>query len=286
MSELRTIHPSNYRPFVWDVAVLGLPLVGLAPMLMLYAMQLWSKPETMLLPFCWFILILFVYYERKSISTSRWRVLLSYLSLAVALIVGMASVVYFSPRLANLALAMVFIGWALVRLVPARFSRILGLSMLTLVSLSLPFGLEETISARSNSLVVRLCSSVLDVFNVFHLYQFPYLALRDHYFEIAEILRNVFSYHTMVGIALVCSLIWNRPFLTTVLNIVSALVWTLLGKILLLFTTAVFSFNDVDVSTGFMGSLILAIVVLVFFLLMLASDAFWSAVLSPGRAGD
>jgi len=126
----------------------------------------------------------------------------------------------------------------------------------------------------------------LDVFNVYHLYHSPYLALKDHHFEIAQLLGNFFSTQSMVAIALIVSLIWKRPFMTVLLNILSAVVWTVLGKILYLFITAVFSFNGINILDSFWGSLVILGIFLVFFLMLLASDAFWNAVLSPIRSGD
>lgn len=286
MSDLSKSNPSNSRHIVWDVAVLLLPLVGLAQMLLLQAVHLYAKPETILLPIFWLSLAVLAYRERKSMANTRGRVLLSYLAILVALVIGIASVLYFSPWAANLAMAFVFIGWAMVRLAPTSITRILALSTLVLVSLSLPFGLEAKLAAWTNSAVVHLCSSVLDVFRVYHLYQSPYLAFKDHYFEIAELLGNVFSLQSMVAIAILVSLIWQRPFLTFLFNILSTLVWTLLGKILFLFTVAVCSFNGINLQESMMGNLTLGAIFMGFFFLVLATDAFWNAVLSPIRSGD
>ncbi len=286
MSDLSQSSSTNSKHFVWDIATLALPIIGLAPMLVLYAMEIWSKPATALMPLCWLALAMLAYYERKSMSQTRWRVLLSYFFLAIAAAVGVASIVFFSPWAANIALAFVFVGWALVRIGPASFPRILALSLLILVCSTLPFGFEAKVTGWTNSLVVRSCSAVLDVFNVYHLYHSPYLALRDHHFEIAELLGNVFSVQSMVAIALVVSVVWRRPFITTSLTVLSALVWTVLGKIFYLFITAVFSSNGINILEFFWGSLILWGLFFLFFLILLASDAFWNAMLSPIQAGD
>ncbi len=286
MSDLSSNLVSTSQQKFWDIAALVLPLVGLSPLLILQAMDVWSKPESVLLPFCWLVLLAFAYYERKSMSQIRWRVLLGYFFLATALGVGIASVLYFSPWLANLALAFVFIGWALVRFVNSSFTRILALSMLILVSLALPMGLEETFNAKTNSLVVRLCSSVLDLFGIFHLYSLPYLALKDDYFEIAELLGNFFSIRTMVAIAIIVSLSWQRSFITTALNILSAVGWTVIGKIIFLYTAAAFSNGGINITESVLGTLILVVLFFLFLFLLLTTDGFWNAIFSPIRAGD
>jgi hypothetical protein len=286
MSDLPLPSQSTTQQRTWDIATLVLPLLGLAPMLILQAIQVWSKPDTILLPFCWLVLFTFAYYERKSVSQIRWRVLLSYLFLVAALVTSAASIVYFSPWLANLALAFVFIGWALVRLVHSTFSRILALSMLALITLVAPFGLESLFDAKTNSLVVHLCSSTLDLFGIFHLYSLPYLALKDDYFEIAQLLGNFFSIRTMVAISIIVSLAWKRSFITTTLNILSAVVWAVLGKIIYLFTTAAFSHGGINITESFLSTLILVGLFFLFVIMMLATDGFWNALLSPIRAGD
>ena len=257
MSDLSTVNPANSRRLMWDVSVLALPLAGLMPLLLLQLMHLWSKSETFLLPFCWLALAAFAFYQRKSITNARWRVLSSYIVLAFALVTGIASVVYFSPWAANLTLAFIFIGWSLVRLTHVSLTRILALSTLLLLSMSLPAAIESRIVSWTNSLVVRACSSVLDLINVFHLYQSPYLAMKEHHFQIAELLGNVFSLQSLVAIAILASLVWERTFLTTLMNVLSALAWALLGKIVFLFITAVFSFNGINITESILGSLIL-----------------------------
>ena len=142
MSELTTDKQFNTRHTIWDLAVLALPLVGLAPLLTIHAIGQWSKYETILLPFCWVALAIISYMERKSLAKTRWRVLTSYLFLALALTVGLGSVVYFSPWAANLAMGFLFIGWALVRFVPGTLTRVLALSSLAFVTLTLPLGME------------------------------------------------------------------------------------------------------------------------------------------------
>lgn len=286
MSDLSIENTSNSRQVVWDVATLALPLLGLAPLLLLHAINLWSKPQAILLPFCWLALAGFGYFERKSFTNVRWRVLLSYLALGIAALLGLMAAAWFSPLVANVSLAFVFIGWAMVRLAHSSISRILALSMLAFISVTLPFGMEAKVYSWTNSLVVRLCSSVLDIFNIFHLYQSPYLALKDHYFEIADLLGNVFSLHSMLAIAICISLVWKRPFLTSLFNMVSALIWTLLGKIVFLFTTALLSFNGIDITASILGDLILWFVFFGVFVLFLTTDAFWNSVLLPIRSGD
>ncbi len=286
MTELRTEQSSHIKRLVFDTFALAMPIVGLSPMLLLQVIQLWEKPYAKYLPAAWIFLALLVAFSPKGVTPSRWRTFLGGVSLVVALIIGGAAVAYFSPSIANLSMAFVFLGWALVRLASTSIYRVIGFSMLIFISLPLPFGLDDRLSRFTDEKTMELCSPVLDVFNIYHLYRSPVLSLKDHNFDVYELLANSLSVQLMIGLAILLSLIGKRPLVTAMFSILSACVWTLLGRIIFLFLAANFSFYEIDISRGYLNTMVVGVTLTIVMLLIVMSEAFWNAVFKPIRVGD
>ncbi|MDZ4848398.1 MAG: hypothetical protein SGI77_03835 [Pirellulaceae bacterium] len=286
MSELTPDKPIRTRQIVFDVFVLLLPLFGLLPMLLLQTLQLWGKPYAKFLPFAWLFLAILVAIAPKSMTTSRWRIGFSIVCLLLAVLVGTVAVVDFSPWTANFALALVFISWGMVRLASDSHFRVLALSMLILVTLPLPLGFDQYLTSKGDSLVIYLLSPVLDAINIYHLYRAPTIMLKDHNFDVSVLLSTPMSVQAMLAFSIAISLLWKRPFLTTTCSALSACLWAMLAKAFFLLTTALFSYYEINITQSYLGTVVLLIIALIAILLVVASDAFWSAVLTPIRVGD
>ncbi len=98
--------------------------------------------------------------------------------------------------------------------------------------------------------VARLASPILDLFRVFHLYESPNLKLREHSFDVQELLLNPVSVQMMIVLSIIVSLLRRRGLMVGLMNCVSAGVWTLIGQLLFLVTIALFSQNAVDLTAS------------------------------------
>ncbi len=285
MTDLSKNQPTILRGLTFDLLTLVLPILGLAPLLLLHTMQLLEKPYSRFLPVAWICLVIFAMTSPKAVVTSGLRSFLGSGFLMLALLCGIFAVAYFSPWTANLALGFVFIGWAIIRL-EVKTSRVIALSMLSFVTLPLPFGLADRLTTSVDEKAMMLCSPVLDLFNIYHLYVSPSLLLKNYRFDIRELLATPLSLQPMVAIAILFSVAWRRPFFTTVFSIFSAVVWAFVGKLFYLFTAAALSNVEIDVTHGFLGTIVFGTILTFTILLIICSDTFWNASFRPIRIGD
>jgi hypothetical protein len=264
-----------------------MPLIGLLPWLTIETQRLVRTPYSLLFPLGWFILAGLVLFSKRSVTPSRRRSNLALVFLFLALITAFIAVGKFRPALAQAAFAFCFVAWGLVRLHPDRETRTLGLSTLLLATIPLPGGLFRWTESAGLGFVSALAEPVLDLFRIFHLYESPQLKLRDHSFNLRELLNNPISVQAIILLSIASNLLLRRSLAVGLMNVVSAVVWTIVGQLLLILTTASFSQNGSDITTNPTTHNLVLLGIGVFVVAMLLiSDSFWNAVLSPIRIGE
>ena len=184
---------SQSQGLTWDVILLGIPLVGLAPLLLLHGSQLWDHPSFRCYPLVLLYLVVGLLVAEKGVAVSRLRQAFA----SILALLGFATAVYaawiFAPRTACVAMIILIVAWGQMRLVHDSLFRIVAWGTLLIVLIPLPRNLDGQMEDRMNGLVGQVTSRILDLVQIYHLLQPPYLAVEKQTLHYFEFLTNAFS---------------------------------------------------------------------------------------------
>jgi hypothetical protein len=277
---------SKIGALVVDVVLLGLPFLGLLPMLAVQTRQTLSQNFSLGFPVVWLALLMLVIWTRRETTALRSRYWLSLVCLALSVLLGLAATGLFNVFFARISFGFCFLAWAFVRLGSQSIWRAMGMSLLIFGSMRIPSQINAILDSWKNYFVIKIASPMLDLFRHFHLYEAPDLKLQNHTFDLGELLNTPMSVQLMVLVSIIVSLIASRSFLTGLMTAISAAFWTMIAYFLFIMISAILSQNGIDVmQSSYHYGLAIGGLSVGTLILILVSDAFWNAVLQPIGVG-
>ncbi len=278
---------SKIGAFLVDVVLLGLPLLGLLPMLAVQTRQTLSQNFSLGFPLIWLALLILVIWTPRATTTQTSRYWLSLACLALSVLLGLAATGLFNVFFARLSFGFCFLAWAFVRLGLQSIWRIMGMSLLIFGSMRIPSQINAVLDSWKSYFVIKIASPMLDLFRHFHLYEAPDLRLQNHTFDLGELLNIPMSVQMMVLVSILVSLIASRSLLISLMTAISTAFWTIIATFLFVMIAAILSQNGIDVlQSSYHYRLVVGGLIVGTLILILVSDAFWNAILQPIGAGE
>ena len=280
-SDKAQIIPGHSHAWPWDLFLLAIPLVGLAPLLAVHGVQLWWRPSFQFFPVVIFCLVIGVLLAEKGVHRGRVRRTFSALFASLGFAMAIYSAWIFSTSFACSAIALLWIAWGLVRLEFDSWARAICWGLLVLTLVPLPMNLDARIESGLNGFVASCTSRVLDLVQSYHLLQSPYLAVEKRAINYFEFLDTAFSFRAVLAIVLVLIIARRHAFLVGVLSLVTGVLSTFVGKVLVL-SLAVYMVNSgMAWNEGWLWTLL--IWGIAFLAIVLASNlnSMWGALLGP-----
>lgn len=223
----------------WDFWALGLPLLAMAPMLVLQWQGLMSRPERQFFPVLVVVALFFPlrtllrdHRQRAEHAVPVWRLSVAVVALQMALLCYGLSVWGFSPWLAHVAAIGVFFAWALGRCPDTPWSSVLAWTGLLVVTLPLPLNYDAHLITALQSSSSWACSMALDALQVPHLRMANVIEMRDRQFFIEEACSGIGSMYALLAAAALLVLVHRRSWLVALLTLLSVPAWAMLGNFL------------------------------------------------------
>ncbi len=273
--------PALSRAWLWDLFLLVLPLVGLAPLLIVHGVQLWSRPCFKFIPIAIFCLAIGVLLAEKGVCRERIRRIFAVLFASTGFAMAIYSAWIFSPSIACSAIAVLLVAWGLVRLQFDSWARSICWGLLVATLVPLPKNLDARIESGLNELVASCTSRVLDLFQSYHLLQSPYLAVEKRAINYFEFLDTAFSFRAIFAFVLVLIIARRRSFLSGVLSLATGILATFVGKVVLLALAAYMVNSGVVWNEGWLWSLLHWGVAFLSIVMASNLESMWGALLAP-----
>lgn len=279
--------PAVLRVWLWDVFLLGLPLVGLAPLLAVHGVQLWWRPSFQFFPMAIFCLAIGMLLAEKGVCRERVRRMFAALFASVGFAMAVYSAWIFSPSIACSAIALLWMAWGLVRLQFDSWARSICWGLLVATLVPFPMNLDTRIESGLNGMGASWTSRVLDLFQSYHLLQSPYLAVEKRAINYFEFLDTAFSFRALFAFVLVLIIAKRRSFLSGVLSLATGILVTFVGKVVLL-TLAIYMVNSGVVwNEGWLWTLLHWGIAFLAIVMASNFESMWGALLAPIKvAGD
>ncbi|MCY2975770.1 MAG: hypothetical protein NTW52_14005 [Planctomycetota bacterium] len=286
-SILQPPDPALSQAWLWDLFLLGLPLVGLAPLLAVHGVQLWWRPSFQFFPMAILCLLLGMLLAEKGVCCDRVRRIFAALFASFGFAMTIYSAWIFSPSIACFAIASLWVAWGLVRLQFDSWARSICWGLLVATLVPLPMNLDSRIEAGLNGLVAASTSRVLDLFQSYHLLQSPYLAVEKRAINYFEFLDTAFSFRAVLAFVLVLIIAKRRSFLSGALSLATGILVTFVGKVVLL-ALAVYMVNSGVVwNEGWLWTLLNWGIAFLSIVMVSNLESMWGALLGPIKvAGD
>ncbi len=246
---------SYWKP--WDTWVLLLPILAMAPMLLIEFQKLMNRPERQFFPLLVLIALFFPLkhlYDNpeeheRPIPIGRLRFAIATFILAVFAFVF--AVVLFSPWLAHIAALLIFAAWGLGRCISVPWTTIWAWTGLLLVTVPLPFEWDESFVRWLQTSSSAACSYALEALAVPHLRLVNLIEIRGRQLFVEEACSGIGSMYALLAAAALLVLVNGRSFLTSLLVILSVPIWAMFGNFLRLLAIALaLEYFDRDLSHG------------------------------------
>lgn len=215
-------------------------LAGLIPLLWVQGESLWERPHFQFFPIAWGAFAYLVY-SRAQFEWSQKKMRL-YIGLSVATlsIASTALAVWLpSPWLAHIAFILLLTGWGLARLGPVPWPRVIAWTSLLWVTVPLPMNYDTLLVTKLQEASSASASAVLDVFSIPHLRQGNTIEIRQQKLFVAEACSGVDSLYSLFAVALLLTIWQQRPFITSLMTVLSVPAWAWLGNVARLVAIAV-----------------------------------------------
>jgi len=273
--------PGHSRAWLWDLFLLVIPLAGLAPLLAVHGVQLWWRPSFQFFPFVIFCLAIGMLLAEKGVHRGRVRRIFAALFASLGFAMAIYSAWIFSTSFACFAIALLWIAWGLVRLEFDSWARAVCWGLLVATLIPLPKNLDARIESGLNGYVASCTSRVLDLFQSYHLLQSPYLAIEKRAINYFEFLDSAFSFRAVFAIVLVLIIARHHAFLVGMLSLVTGVLSTFVGKVLVLSLAVYMVNNGIAWNEGWLWNLLIWGIAFLAILMSSNLNSMWGALLSP-----
>jgi exosortase len=252
------VSPTQDFRWNWMDASFAAGLVGLSPLLYEHAQNLWRKPHFQFFPIAWLLFAYLVYSRGRIAPTAspfRRGIAIAIALLSIA--VGGVSVIWFSPWLAHVAMALVCAAWMYGRLGGNAWHVPIAWLSLLVVSLPMPLNLDQRLIQSLQSRSARSASSLLDVFGISHLPTGNVIEIQSGKLFVDEACSGVDSLYALAAVALGL-VIWNqRNFVQSLIVLMTVPVWAWLGNTIRILAIAMLLDQfDMDLTHGLPHSIL------------------------------
>lgn len=267
----------------WDIIALLLPLLGIFPLLVLQAANMWEKPHLQFFPVAigavgWFA---FRQLPKDGKLASGVRLKISIGLGVLSFIVAAAAIWLYSPWVAYLTLITTFLSWSLTRLSETSWTRIVALAAVLVSTIPLPLNQDRKLVSELQSLSSKACGNALDGLGIPNLLQGNILQIEGHSLFVEEACSGVTSLYSLVSLGLLLGLVQNRSFVLGVTTLFLTPFFALMTNLIRLLAIAVgFQWLDIDLSKGFSHTLLGGVVFLLGVIALLSADFFIATLFS------
>lgn len=227
-------------------------LIAMLPILFLQAKILWEKQHLQFFPIAWAGFVAIVYF-RGSVSTTSTlpRATLGWIAFVGSTLIFLLSILSFSPWLCQIAAFAITFAWLVLRQAQTPFHTILHWMTLLIITLPLPFNLDERLIKDLQLTSSNSASAILDLAGVLHLQSGNVLEIRTGKLFVDRACSGVGSLYALAAITLALQVFHRVGGLVATLSLVSVYLWAWFGNVVRLTTIAlVFDRFEVDWTKG------------------------------------
>jgi exosortase len=257
----------------WDAFALVLPMLALAPLLVVEAKMLWNKQHMQFFPLAIAAVGWFVANEGRAMRPASWRGTLAKMGAwGNLLTVAVASLIH-SSWLAHFCAVCAFFLWMLGRFGNLSMTRIFGFAGLALITVPFPFNGDQELVRVLQRASSFACSCMMDAVHILHIRMGNVLELAEKQLLVEEACSGVDSQYALMAVAGVLLLVGRASLWVSVVTILTVPIWAILGNILRIFSIVlgVHCFG-IDLSVGWQHMLLGLIA------FAMAAWAHWSSV--------
>ena len=267
----------------WDVIALVLPLAGVFPLLILQAAHMWEKPHLQFFPIAIGVVAWLAFRQipsdKKLAVGNRLRV--SIVLAGISFGIAVASIWLYSPWLAYITLITTFLSWSLTRLSETSWTRIVAMATVLVSTIPLPLNQDRKLVAELQNLSSKACSNALDGLLIPNLLQGNILQIEGHSLFVEEACSGVTSLYSLISLGLLLALFQSRSFAVGVITLILTPFLALLTNLMRLLAIALgFHWFNIDLSTGFLHTLLGGAVFLLGAIALFSVDIFLSTLFS------
>lgn len=218
-----------------------LPIIAMAPVLILTAQELWAQMPFRFFPLSIAVGVAYLGFTCEYRRASRFRSIFSALLLMCGMAIAVWGVYFLSPTRVHLALIMVVFGWALGACGGTAWTRVFAICLLFAVTFPLPRGLSTFISHSLQAAAAWGCSGFLEAVSIPNVLEYSVLRVEDKQLLVHESCQDAASCFALLAFAFAWLTYWRRTFLVALLVSLSVFFWSMLGDFvrLLLISIAV-----------------------------------------------
>jgi hypothetical protein len=219
--------PTESMDSFWLTFLGVVPLLGLAPLMAVEALRIWDRPHYRFAPLAFLAAIALIAVNFRDARPDRKRFLVATIIGTIGCLLGLCSIWFFMPQLAHLSLAIVLYGWLLGQLGETRWSRILALVSLIVVTIPWPFHLDISAMRTLQAAAAKCTSYALDALGVMHLLSGT--AISGRYFTIptTRVAGGPDSFFLFLGLATIFIAARRHGVLATLLLLASVPIWSI-----------------------------------------------------------
>ncbi|MCA9127459.1 MAG: exosortase U [Planctomycetales bacterium] len=273
----------------WDFLTGIVPILAMAPMLLIQAAKLGSQPHMRFFPITVVLLVGWIALVGRGAqgTTRKERRWAAVVSVVIGALLYLYSVVIFSPWLAHFALVVSFAGWALGKFGDKHWATTLAWSAVLLTTLPLPWGWDVGFMHWLQGLAAWCTTRALDALSIPCLQNGGLIETRSLTVITDEICGGVDSLYAFFSLATLMLLCQHRSLLVALKVLFLVPVWVHFHYFLRLFSVLIVQeYWQMNLSTG-RDFLLLAIATSLFVLLMTwLSSGFFKKLFEPIPVAD
>ncbi len=235
----------------WFLLGLVMPLLGMAPMLVLQSQSLILQQRFLFFPLAIVLGALLLF------RTGGYRIasgVRANISLGLAMIgIGLAvlGTYWFSPWIVQFASVIVIFSWALGAFAGTAWTRIFSICCLFAVAVPPPSGFDARINTRLQSISSWGCNGFLDAIGVPNIVEGNHLQIADKKVKLPEVSGGPDSFAALMAIGMALVVLRRSTFLVGFVSIAAIPLFYVLGNLVRLIAIAIgFENFATDLSTG------------------------------------
>jgi len=267
----------------WDLLALLFPLLGVLPLLILQAANMWSRPHLQFFPVTILVVAWLCYKELSSEGLAGGlRFKLSIVFAFLTLVIGCTALVLYSPWVSHLALVTTLISWSLTRLHLTAWPRLVALACVLASTVPLPLNQDRVLVGELQSWSSKACAYSLDGFKVPNLLQGNVLQIAGHSLFVEEACSGVTSLYSLVSLALILNVVQRRSLARALCTLLITPILAIIGNILRLLVIALgLAWWEIDLSHGYLHTLLGMVVFTVSGLALISTDVVVTSIFAP-----
>ncbi len=237
----------------WDLWVGAIPLVAVAPMLVFRIAEIARFPEMRFFPIALLFLVVLIAVRKRRSTAAEWIVRMWW---AVALF-SVSALVYayavwtFSPWTAQVAAALLLVGWSIGRLGKLHWAGGFSLAAMLMFTLGLPVATQQLFSRWVCETAAWLCAKSLDALEIPNLLAGSLLELDGLVVLADRLCQGLDSVYAFLALVTAYLILSRRGLLVGLTAIITTPFWVMLGNYCLLLTIClVHTYQDRDLTSG------------------------------------